>query len=530
MAEQSRKIHLNEKQTEMLFYISLVMIGLFVFLIIGSREPVLFDDSGSYMRIERIEGVMPVYPLFLLFNQYLFGNDKYLQIVIIEQAVLAVVSILIFVRVIKNKFVLRYWEAYLVFLLSLLPFTTEIPDSMATQQILTEGLAYALFYLFMTVLLQAVWTKKFTWLAGTFVMTMILALVRSQLQILFGVCGIVFLYLLWDRGGTTVKRLLGFLLGVAGCLLISAAGIWITAKATAGYDGLVRDNMTFNAFVMRIQDPRTYREFSQDESGESKGGKEIEEAIRTKQEEIYAAVPSISTSQYTSLIFSRGMYEADYEDIELFEDEMIRGLYEVLYEATDHEKQRYAYEHRGLWMWRDIVGGIGRVGKTCRSVGISYYQENYPEIYKADNFNSIWNRNLQTIGLELLRKHKGRFVYHAMMMLPQAFICTVFFQIEPIYLLCHLVTLFLYLSAVALMIWGYADKKTDKKCAEFMALVLGSNVVMVVIISLVFFGQQRYLVYNFGIFYAAYYILLRQLWTSHIHDWVTGFRPSENRV
>jgi len=37
------------------------------------------------------------------------------------------------------------------------------------------------------------------------------------------------------------------------------------------------------------------------------------------------------------------------------------------------------------------------------------------------------------------------------------------------------------------MIWGYIDRKVEKKYAEFMALVLGVNVVMVVIISLVFF-------------------------------------------
>ena len=45
-----------------------------------------------------------------------------------------------------------------------------------------------------------------------------------------------------------------------------------------------------------------------------------------------------------------------------------------------------------------------------------------------------------------------------------------------------------------------------------MCAVLGTNVVLAVVISLIFFGQQRYLVYNFGIFYIAYFLLLRQLW------------------
>ena len=511
---------LSEKQKEIIVYGSLALLGLLVFLVLGSGEPVLFDDSDSYIRIRRVEGVMPVYPLFLLLNQYIFGDEKYLQIVIVEQAVLAVGSILLFIKVIKSRFELRYAEIYLCFFLCLLPFTTEMPDSMATQQILTEGLAYALFYVFMVCLLQAVWDKKFAWLIGACGMAFLLAMLRSQLQILFGVCGIVFIYLIWSICKTPAKRLCGLLIGIAGCLLISGAGIWIVSRAAEGYNRLINDNMTVNAFIMRIQDPEYYKEFSQTENGTVKDSEEIEAAIRTRQEEKYAAQSVIKNSQYTSLIFSRGMYEADYEDTELFTDEVLRGLYELLYEAADQEQQRYAYENSGLWMWQDIVGGIGRVGKTCLPVGVQYYRDYYPEIYEADSFNETWNYNLQTIGMELLREHMGRFLYHTLMLLPQAFICTVFFQIKQIYLLCHLVTLFLYLSASALMVWGYADKKINNKYAEFMAAVLGTNIVMILLISVVFFGQQRYLVYNFGIFYVAYYLLLSQLWEKYGKNWI----------
>ena len=230
----------------------------------------------------------------------------------------------------------------------------------------------------------------------------------------------------------------------------------------------------------------------------------------------------INISQTTSLILSRGMYEADEGDVWLYEDEMLRGLYEVLFEAVDREQQRYAYEKKGLWMWKDIVGGIGRAGKTCIPVGELYYRENYPEIYESGEFNDVWNRSLQTVGVKLLQAHFVRFLYHTLMLLPQAFICTVFFQIAPIYLLCHLVTLFLYLSAVALMFWGYVDKKVAESNAEFMALILGTNLVLVIVISLVFFGQQRYLVYAFGMFYIAYYILLRKLWNIYVRGRVLG--------
>ncbi len=516
MLKRENHPKLNKKQSEWLFYSSLVLLALFVFLFVGSREPVLFDDSGSYMRVERFEGVMPVYPLFLLLNQALFGSDSYLKIVIVEQALLAAGCVILFVREIKERFKLRFWEGYLLFFLSLLSFTTEMPAAMITQTILTEGLAYALFHVLMILYLRAVWRNSYKFLAASFGMVYFLALLRSQLQILFGVCGILFLYLTWKRCDSIRKKFAGCLAGIAGCLVIGAVGIGITAASVNQYNALITGNVRVNLLIMKIQDPEYYQEFSMGEDGEDREPGEIEEAVKDRQDVHAARGADIRISQYTSLLFSRGMYEADAEDAACFEDEMVRGLYQSIYEVADQEQKRYAYEEKSLWIWKDIVGGIGTVGKIGVAVGSEFYKEKYPEIYAADNFNEIWNRSLQTIGLTLIRGHFGRFLYHTLMMLPQGFICTVFFQIKQIYLLCHMITLFLYLSAFALMIWGYADKRVPNQCAEFMAIVLGSNVVMVLIISLVFFGQQRYLVYNFGIFYIAYYLLLRMLWNTFL--------------
>ena len=179
---------------------------------------------------------------------------------------------------------------------------------------------------------------------------------------------------------------------------------------------------------------------------------------------------------------------------------MLKGLYLALYEAVDAEKQRYVYADEGLWMWKDIVGGIGKIGLTCFFTPSEYYVEYAPEIILSEQFSEIRTSHLQTIGLTLIRAHFGRFLYHTLMLLPQAFISTVFFQFAPLYGFCHLVTALLYLVAFALMIWGYADVRVRKEAAEMMALVLGTNVVVVLIISLIFFGQQRYLVYNFVTF------------------------------
>lgn len=526
MIKNRKQIAVDQLQLEWLFYISLAVLALVAFLFFGGSEYVLFDDSPSYMRIKRIEGVMPIYPFFLLLNQYLFGLERYLNAVVIEQTFFAAICLILFTKMVRDEFDLNYWESYLVFFLSLLPFTTEMPQSMATQQILTEGLSYSLFYLFMIILLKAVWTKKFTWFAGSVGMVVILAMLRSQLQILFGVCGVIFFYIICRRKlhGKKIFLLIRVAVGIIGCLCICFFGIFTVSRITDKYMDTIRTNERLSMFVMKIQSPEAYEEYvlsqtdgesasTEDSAGEYAQELSIEELAYTK----------LITSQYVSLIFSRGMYEADREDVELFEEEAVRGLYKELYEAVDAKGERYVYANPGLWMWRDIVGGIGQVGKTCLMIPSAYYVANYPELVLSDHFGETRNAHLILVGVTLIKAHFGRFIYHTLMLLPQAFICTVFFQIASIYLLCHLITLFLYLSALALMIWGYADKKVADKDAEFMAVVLGSNVVMVVIISLVFFGQQRYLVYNFGIFYIAYYLLLRALWKCHIRDRVSGW-------
>ncbi len=478
MLKSKRWAALESRQAEWCFYLSLAMLSLFVFLVMGKPGYVLFDDSGSYMDLYlNMEGVMPVYPLFLHINKLLFGESRYLYVVVVEQAVLASVCVILLVAVLKRQFQLKYWESYVCYLLALLPFTTDLPQAMTTHVILTEGIAYALFYLFSTALVCSIWNKSFRWLSMLYVITLLLSSTRSQLQILFGVCGVVFIYIVLLRKSDSGKTgiLLRLLCALAGCMIIGLTGVWITGRVSSAYQQI------------RV---------------EARKEQQAEEGRR----------PALKTSQYVTLIFSRGMYEADQEDYQLFEDEKIRELFLEMYPAVDDAGCRYAYASPGLWMWRDIAGGIGAVGGVCFRVQSDYYQENYPELIYDDSYSAVRSRDQLQIGLTLLFAHFGRFLYHTLIMLPQAFICTVFFQIERIYLLCHLVTLFLYVSAVAMMIWAYKSRKVRNAYGEFMCAVLGTNLVMIVVISMVFFGQQRYLVYNFGLFYISYFLLLMQVW------------------
>lgn len=511
---------LNRKQGDGLFYLSLLMLSVFAFLFLGANGYVMFDDSGTYVNLTaNMEGVMPIYPLFLHGNKLLFGEACYLYAVVIEQALLAAVCIILFVRMLRKHFALKYWEAYVCFFLALLPFTTDMPLAMTTQTILTEGIAYAVFYLFMAALLQAVWNKSWKWFGALCGITLILSLTRSQLQILFGVCGVICIYLVATSGqndGKKNKLFLRLCLGLAGCVVVGLVGILLTSRISNGYQAIIREMREQQEALQEVQEAETIVEQSE-EVVEEIAQKEVEaDSVDGRKKQ------KLTTSQYVTLIFSRGMYEADYGDYKLFEDEQMQELYLRLYKVANENQCNYTYATPGLWMWKDIVGGIGSVGKVCFYEQNNYYNEEPTGIIYEKDYSAIRNQRQVEIGLTLLKEHFGRFLYHTLMLLPQAFISTVFFQVEKIYLLCHLITLFLYLSAILLTIWAYKDKKVKNAYGETMCAVLGTNVVLVVVISLIFFGQQRYLVYNFGIFYIAYFLLLRQLWEQRLKEKLKG--------
>ncbi len=516
MRNKLRFPQLNEKQKEIAFYPSLAVI-LLCFFLFGRGNYVICDDSAFYMSvIIRHEGVMPVYPLFLLLNELVFGAG-YLTAAAAEQALLAVVCILILVRVFKRRFALPCWQGYLIAVFAVLPFTMNLPASMATQEILTEGIGYAVFYLFMAALLKAVWDKSHLWLGIMWGVALFLSLVRSQLQILFIVCGVICIYVIALRnrpertGGKIVRLLAGTVAGALVCII----GIVCTMKINNCYQRLVWQDNAFTRLAVRVQED-SRGDTQEDSATQTQPGEtpDAEDAADTGEQMAEPEQP-YHVSQYVTLVFSRGMYEADYEDYKLFEDELLQELFLALYEVADSNGSLYTYAKPGLWMWRDVAASIGQVGIDCFAVQNEFYGNVHPQIGRDINYSDIRNGNQLKIGFTLLKAHFGRFLYHTLVMLPQGFICTVFFQIAPIYFLCHMVTLFLYVSALGLMIWAYRNRNVENEYAETMCAVLGTNLVMVVVISLVFFGQQRYLVYTFGLFYIAYFLLLTQLWKQY---------------
>ena len=546
---------LNNKNVNLLFSLSLLMLSMAAFLFLGADGYVLFDDSESYIQLQNGQGVMPLYPLFLFFNRLLWGNERYLDFVIVEQAVIAAFCVLWLVLKIKNRFSLKFWEAYAVYLLALLPFTTDMPAAMTTQEILTEGLAYALFYIFAVFLLDALWDKSLLQLLCSWLFVFVLGLLRSQLQMLFGVCIVALLYIVFMkfRHKRRMALLGSMLITSVICICLMGIGVLGVIRINASVQRMMYGETKLarliqdNAITVEMESAPGQTEIVESEATEYEITEaEISEAVTetTTAEEVPSSPPNthpevlayleqgyedsgVAISQYDTLIFSKGMYEADYEDYLLFEDEQLQEQFLLLYDIVDKQGYRYPYADSGLMGFRHISDAVGAIGVASLGSLDKYFADYYNTTIVYFVYQKT-SQSVRTIGLKLLTHHFGRFIWHTIRLSLPAFVASVFFQKEQFYLLCCLITLFLYLTAIGMTVWSYVDRRADRRYGELMLGVLITDFVLVIALSLLFIGLQRYVVYAFGMFYIAYFLLLRQLWLVHGKRWFGKYIGTES--
>lgn len=456
------------KKKDIRTYGIMIILGILFYLVPGTWISIE-DDSIGYLAQRGREGVLPGYPVFLEFFRNILSEQYFMHAVVIVQSLLAVFCTLSFVMVLKKQFKLREAESVFLYILCMLPFSIYLPEVGITHQIMTEGVTYAIFYLFFIMIIKAVWTLQYRWYWGSMIVAVLLGLIRSQMLFLQVICCLL---LLWIAIKKSQK---GFRNKCRACLIALMLGLFLFFAAYKTIYAIV---------ALDIKSQRV--------NSESSVEKEPENASSTRSE----------TSQFTAIIMSRGFYEAEREDVALFDDAMMQEIFTRAYELADENKHLYQYATPGLYMWQDLVyDGMRRYAKQA----IEEYDVKYPGARERD-VDSI----VRELGLRVLIKHFDRYLYHTVRLMIPSFIASVFFQIQPIYLLCHFVTLILYLLAIAGSIILY-KKKGNKDSVELMVTTLGVIVIMVIIVNLVFMGLQRYVVYGMGIFYCAMYLLGKEL-------------------
>lgn len=460
-------------------YIAITLIiYIIVFVIIGENSVLLWKDSPAYLSFDKKVGVMPIYPLVLYINKLIFGERLFLYFVVAEQTVFTMICLFSFTEFIRKKFKLSYVATYPVIILSIfMPFTVNYPLSISNHDIMTEALAYPYFYIYMICFLKVIFDKKYKAFVLLIFVSIGLPLIRTQLQLICVFNAMALFYIIWMSGRkySLVRQLIRVIGIVISCMVI----IIITEGLVLGANSIGQKMI---AALNRVSDI-------------SVNEKDILEENDTDL--------SNMTEQYGHLIIDKAIYEIDEGDYLLFDDAEMRKLCQAIYEVAEADKLRYVHARGDLWIWKDIMDGIAS-GTSIAGKGWTIYYQDNPDTYL--NYNAV-----NQIARELLKEHFGRVIYHTLCMLPQGFICTVFFQKESFYMLCHIITLIIYLSALGLVIWVYSVKKIPNRYGEFLLACIVINVSFVIILSTVFFAMQRYLIYCFGIFYVSYYLVLLRL-------------------
>lgn len=484
------KVILNdEKKMNIISWTIVLLVGMMICLFFGEWLCVE-DDSASYILDERREGVMPIYPFFLMLMRLFVGDLNYLNVVVLIQGLLAIFCTLYFVVIIQKQIHFSYFDRIVVYVVCLLPYAVNLPEISSPHVILTEGLTYPLFYLYFAFLLKTVWKQSYLWFTIMYMMSIIMALVRSQMLFLLIISLCVFGYLCLRRSRKKYK-----LATVLLALVIMAVGF------LGGYK-----------FIYKITDcysrmPSLKEAVITEELAEivEESEQQQQQIVETKhQNAVGQPNPNVqeTNSQITSLLIIRGFFEAEEDDYQLFDNEMVRYVFQKAYKMAQEEERLYNYARKDLYMWKDII--YDRMGVFIYNA-INQYDLEHPG-ERTVSRDSIQKE----IGIKLIVHHLGRYIYHTIRLMIPSFISSVFFQIEPIYLLCHFITLVLYLAAIGISIYGICREK-NKYIVQGMISVLFFNAMMVGIINAVFVGHQRYVIYGMGVFYCFMYLGCKEI-------------------
>ena len=463
----------------------LLLIGSAFYLFSGREWMVLEEDSYTYLSatIGNI-GVMPIYPLFLSVVRCFFGEILYLDVVVVIQSIIAMLCTMIFVLYLQSVFRLKFLETILLYLAAMLPFAIDLPRVCVTHQVITESLAFPFFYIYFICLMQYVVTERRKWLFVTAGMVVIMALIRSQLIFLFIVTAIFFVGAEFARDWKDkgVKKWLKAGRNVLFSMVVTCLLVLAVYQLRGSYV----------VYVHPAINNRNQEITVSESNNEEKTNASATDVAKIKNQ--------TKLSQMTHLIIIRGFYEADEEDVVLFDTPEMQEIFRRVYDEVDKKEFRYEYAEPGLYMWKDLVKD--KIPGVAREA-INHYLSENPEV-QIDI-----DKVMRTLGMKVLLKHFDRYLYHSIRLMIVGFISSVFFQIEKIYLLCHFITLFLFVLSIVCMIYCMKNKG-EKKVVVFAGATVGFICMLVAVITLVFVPLQRYMVYAMGIFYCSMYLLVKE--------------------
>jgi len=428
------------------YYFLTVIIGILFFGLIGEDGVVLTKDSAGFIGTY---GILPagyvIYPAFVRFFVRIFGEEFGLVLVSVVQSMLAYSTSMYIASWIGKRFRLSYIVTMFCFLLCLLPYGYTLPEYVVTHEIMTEGIAIPIFNMLLVLLLRWSLDREKKILLSVFPLMIMLVLTRPQLLTIFA--AIIFVLMLELIKDFLPKR--------------NKQNKWtLYALAVAICVGVLLSVRPIMMCVMEIMP-----QFSHAVSGKV-----------------------LSTMEETDRNY--------FSDVE-------QDAFDYVYNKVDEKKHRTEYMRTDVYRSDDIIVAINDNTKFHLSYFHEFCLGKEKELQTNLSEIDIKNNVINTLFIE----NFGRYLGLASQLLPYSFVASIFIQPDAIKGLCHVVTAILYLLAIAIYVKA-RKKAITSTCTRPFEIVMSILLINVVLTNIVFYAQQRYVIYTFGWFYIVVLLML----------------------
>ncbi|MBE5847884.1 MAG: hypothetical protein E7300_09440 [Lachnospiraceae bacterium] len=474
----------------------LILLGAFLsfFVILWRSAPLgIFPDSGSYIAMQN--GREPLYPLFLAFFRWIYNEADTivwlaasgqldtekargylsawpaLHVSTLLQSLFAGYGCYRLLTTVKNVFHTGLFLTILVGLGTLIPYVltplASASGMMLNKAVLTEGLAFPLYYLFIAALIRGVFGgrtaggdagehtlfsgKKVRAYGLAFIYALLLVLTRNQMLVAFGLwC----LCILWEVLRIWKRQGLKYCLKPAFILAVSVIAFF--ALRSAG-------NELYNRNV-------------------------------------HEGYHGTDTGSYNLL--TTALYLADPSDIGRIGDARLQVLFQKMYNEADTRKLTSTYAGSGLltraYHYEDCYDAIGLEIQQPILFGDAA-SRGIPDDDALNEVVGEANAMVRALAPSLM----GRYIVN--------YVCTCVSgftrSIAASGTVLGFAALIFYLAAVILTVMRLKKDRNDVR-AWFMIFALCAIVVNVCATSLMIMCLSRYMIYNIALFYIAGAVLV----------------------
>lgn len=450
----------NKENIQYIYYLLLIATGIFICFFMGEDGPILMADSEAFLNPGYgVSSSYPLYVTFLKLCRNILGEEFYLYGIYIVQGILAIAVSVLLVEYFREVYDFSYVMSYVVYCATYLPYLYNFPENVVTHHILTEALAIPFMLLFFLCLLRYISEQKLGYVAGAIGMGVLLMKIRSQFCfILFVVLFVIAIQFMLRRMKKLNKKRIAIIYSILVTGIIVILYIVITIIPI-----MVRNN---------------------------------------------------SWQQFTDAVLGRTLCTIDIEDRELFIEPEQLGAFDFVYDKIDASKQCMPYFRNDTWRSNDIAYATNENTKHYYGWIEEYYSKYHPEII-VDELPSRMTSTSLTIISELLRDNMSDYIIMTLQLIPSSLVSSVFVQPDAIRGLCHFITFVIILLTLLALIYCY-KKSIERIYILPMLLTLLILLTNVVVVNVLFYGQQRYVIYTYGLFYVSWIIMLKGITNDRI--------------